>query len=516
MIPQFLRTESYNRGIAYSVFFNMLSKATAFLASLAIAFYFGTNAQTDVYFYALFVVGIIVGFVSNLNASVIIPESMRLYEQEGVQSSTAFVNLFLYAYAAIGLAATVAMLASPAASFALISRFDKHLLASNTRILYCILPLLASMLMLNFLTDVLTSKKFFTTPMLTGIVNSLFVLGFVVIFHGKYGVSSAAIGLSLAYFIQAVFLILLMRRILNWDFVFKRTVLGGRIWKNMLFTQLGSLSSVLAASVPMYLISGLGSGVISALNYGKQVSELPNSVITSQFSSVAGIKFNEQHAQKNYEETNRVFLAAARFLLFILVPVSFAGFAYSREIMTLLFKRGTFDAAATALSAKFLRFFVLSLPFYGISTLMARIFMAGQKIRESFWFQVLYNLLLVTVIYGCVSKFGGLGYPLALLIMNLFGALFYIYLTRAFFPYIHYVKALDYFSKIAALNLALILPIAYGTNLIGSPFLRLAVGSAVYGGLILYLNHRLGFNADMNTVLKKIRGASSYDFRPSS
>ena len=76
-----LKTESYRKGILYSVFFNFVARSIAFLNAFVIAFYFGTNSTTDLYFYVLSFVTIVAGFINGMDTFVLIPESMRLRHQ---------------------------------------------------------------------------------------------------------------------------------------------------------------------------------------------------------------------------------------------------------------------------------------------------------------------------------------------------------------------------------------------------------------------------------------------------
>jgi len=87
------KTESYRKGIIYSVFFNFIARGIAFLNALAIAFYFGNNNTTDLYFYILSFVTIVTGFINGMDTFVLIPESMRLRHQESETASMQFLKL---------------------------------------------------------------------------------------------------------------------------------------------------------------------------------------------------------------------------------------------------------------------------------------------------------------------------------------------------------------------------------------------------------------------------------------
>ena len=91
----FLKIESYQKGIAISSFFNIIAKIILFVNSIVIAYYFGTQTKTDIYFYVMSsIIGLIVTLISGLNLAVLLPESMRLREQESKEKSMQFLNFF--------------------------------------------------------------------------------------------------------------------------------------------------------------------------------------------------------------------------------------------------------------------------------------------------------------------------------------------------------------------------------------------------------------------------------------
>jgi len=501
---RFLITESYKKGIVVSVGFNLLAKALSFVTSLALACYFGTSAEMDVYLYSLFTVTIVIGFISSLNSYVIIPESMRLREQEGAEKSVAFLNLFIYGYAAIGALLTLTVLLDPVKIFLAISRFDGARLAANSGILYLSLPLFFLMLISNYLVDILTSRKFFTIPMIVSMGTNLCALLFIICLHDQLGVSSAVAGLVFAYAAQTVFLAGLLKYSLGWDFSFSAVKPGRSVLRNIFFAQLGNLATSLSSYAPLFLLSGLAQGTVSSMNYGRQLSEFPHNLVTLQFSSVAGIKFNELFAKKRGDEVNRVFISSAKILMFALVPVSCLSFAFSTEIITVLFMRGAFNAQSARISADFFRIFVLLLPFYAATTLVGRLFLASQKIRQSFLYQIGVNVLLVAGMVLCVHCFGALGYPASLLILHASNFYFCRCLMRVYFPEVRYGEVLRYFLKLAAVDSLLLYPIVLLAGAVPFPnlFLRLAAASGLYLALILWSASKFRIDRDIYELLQ--------------
>jgi putative peptidoglycan lipid II flippase len=504
----FLRTESYKSGIALSIGFSLLAKLIAFASSLVLAALFGTSGEMDVYLYSLFVATLVTSFISALNSSVIIPESMRLAGQSGERQSQELVNFFLYAYAAAGLGIAAVFIPAPAEVFGVISRFDTGVLAGNERLLYSSLPLFPLILVSTLLADVLASRKYFTVPILASMANNVFVLFCVLAFHGRLGVFSALLGLCFAYAAQSVLLLFMLRRRLGWEFGLPSRLPSRKVLGNSLFAQLGQLATAVSAYVPMFLLSGLDRGTVSAMNYGRQAAEFPNNFITQQFSAVAGIKLNELFANKQPGEVDRVVVASLKGLSFVLVPAALFGAFYSREIIGALFGRGAFGPESVESASGFFRLFALLLPLYAANSIVARLFLSAQKVREVFWYQIAMNLLLAGLIVLFVDRFGALGYPSALLAFYTFSLFSAGFLCAHYFPDVGYWNGVRYLGRITAINAVILLFVAEasGRLLPASPMAAAVLGAIFYFGVLAWISLRLGINEDFKRVWTGLKG----------
>lgn len=463
---------------------------------------FGTSGEMDVYLYFMFVATLVTSFISALNSSVIIPESMRLAGQSGERQSRELINFFLYAYAAVGLAIVAVFIPAPAEVFGAISRFDRAVLVGNEKILYFALPLFPLILVSTLLADVLASRKYFTVPILASMANNIFVLFCVLAFHGRLGVFSALLGLCFAYAAQSVLLLFLLRRRLGWEFGPPSRLPSRKVMGSSAFSQLGQLATAVSAYVPMFLLSGLDKGTVSTMNYGRQAAEFPNNFFTQQFSAVAGIKLNELFANKHLGEVDRVVVASLKGLSFVLVPVALFGAFYSREIIGVLFGRGAFGPESVEEASGFFRLFALLLPLYAFNSIVARLFLSAHKVREVFWYQIAMNLLLAGLIALFVSRLGALGYPSALLVFYAFSVFSAGFLCAHYFPDIGYWSGVRYLGRVTAINAATLLLVTEASDrlLPDSSMAAAVLGAAAYFGALAWISLRLGINEDFRRV----------------
>ena len=498
------KAESYKKGIALSTLYNVINKGLVFLSSIIVAYYFGTQIKTDVYFYAYNTILIFSAFITSLNASVLIPESMRLRIQQGELRAMQFLNYFFYLYVLVTAVICAILFLNPVNAFIIISDFPKESLQNEAAILLLATPLILLIPVVNLLTDILTSYKFFSIPMIAGIINGVFSILFVFLFHSVLDILSLLTGLIISYVINFIILVILLKKKLQWQFRFKRLHIDKRIWKNIAFAQAGNITTSLSSYAPLYLLSGFNTGIITSLNFAQQLSSIPTTLITNQFSSVSGIKFNELYAKKEFSEINRIFLSTTSFLLFILTAISSIFFLYSSSITSFFLEHGAFEKSGVANTSLFLQYLALLLPMLAINTLVARLFMAGQKIMQSFAYQAAFNIVLIFFIWVAIQKTGIIGYPMALIALHVLNVLICYILLKKFFPEINYGRMLLVFLRIIALNFFILILVMFVKGLLSFllGFVNLILGGMLYIIILSIVNWKMNLSPEINHFLK--------------
>lgn len=458
-------------------------------------FFFGTQASTDIYFYSIATIGMLIAFLIAIDNSVIIPESIRIREQETEKESQQFLTFFLYLYVAIGIIAIGILLIDPIAIFSSISKFNKVSLTKNIELLYWTIPLCFLMLITTYLIDILASYKYFTLPMIASAINSIFSLSIVIIFHHILELKSIVLGITIGYLINITSLLSIMYWQLQWNFVFKLISLRKKIVRNIFYAQAGNISSLFASYIPLYLLSGFNSGIITALNYGKNISEIPNQMITSQFSVVSGIKFNELVARHEFKKLNDIFLDTLKFLIFILTPISGLFFVFSDDIIKFLLMRGAFDSHSVNDTALFFKYFGLMLPLLAVNTIVARIFMATQKINYAFLYQIVTNLFQMISLFIFIKYLGIIGYPLAMILIYSISVIALYPILKITISDLEYLKVAIHFFVVVIINSTIGYAVYKFKYIMQSNYIiETILGSFIYLILLVLINESLNIN----------------------
>jgi peptidoglycan biosynthesis protein MviN/MurJ (putative lipid II flippase) len=499
-----IKAESYKRGMVLSVLFNIISKGILFLLTIIIARYFGSNIKTDIYFFVFGSMVLFSGFVNNIDTAVLIPESMRLREKADDKQAAAFLNSFLLIYFIVGILFTVFMYFFGIAAFSLVSKFSQADIYVYRNYFWLGSLFFIFMVLTNAINAILTSLKFFSVPMIISAVNSCIVIAAIFLLKADYDVLSIFIGGLIAYTVNLVIQLLVLKKMTGWHFVLSFSFIKKKVCHNIFYAELGQLATVATSMFPLYLLSGFGSGVISVMNYGKNIADIPNTLVTSQFASVSGIKLNEQIARQDYAGMNDTFLRTSKFLVFLLVPAGFFLFVCSRPIIDIFYLHGGFNVTSAAGAAVFMQLLAVTVFSIGINAMVARIFIAMQAMRPAFIYQVIMNLVLFSLIWGFVKYYGQYGYCYAVITLNIINLIGMFFMCRIIAPYLQYIALIRYLFLIIILNGIIAAAVYYVAGMIhaGSVF-KIAVLFTAWVIILAILNKLLHLDFNIEIWFKK-------------
>ncbi len=501
-----IRSEPYKKGAALSVLFNIVSKGILFLLIIIIARYFGSNLKTDIYFFVFATMILFSGFINSIDTAVLIPESMRIREQEGNDKAETFLNFFLLIYFFIGIAFLLLMYFFGTAVFGLISKFSEADILIYHNYFWLGSFFFIFHILTNYINSILTSLKYFSLPLLISSIKSCITIVCIFLLKEDYDVLSVILGGLAGYVFNLIFLLLVMKRNLGWKFGLKSAVIKNRTRKNIFYAALGQVATVLSSMFPLYLLSGFGSGIISVMNYGKNIADVPNTLLTAQFSNVIGIRLNEQVARGEHAGMNETFVRTSKLMLFILVPVGFYLFVFAVPVTKLFFSSKNFGAVDVAQTAMFLKLLAVTIFSIGINSMVSRVFIALQAVKQAFVYQVILNVLLIAAIWLCTRQYGPYGYPYAVIIVNLLNCLGMYIICKIIAPVIEYMAVLKYAALIIAVNAAIALLLYAAVDYFeAGTWLTVISGFLLYLIILLVLNKKFKLNTELGHIITHVK-----------
>ncbi|MCA1590569.1 MAG: hypothetical protein LC734_09320 [Acidobacteria bacterium] len=454
------KAESYQRGAVFSTALNIVAKGVIFLNTLVIAYYFGSNVSTDIYFFVLGLIVLIGTTVNGIDYLILVPETIRLRALESKESAERFINFFIYLYLLIGLCISTTVLISPTYVFGLFSKFDARALGEHYQILVVGSLVIVLHLLTSLISALLASLKYFTAPLLSGLINGLFAIAFTVAFHQTWGITGTIYGIALGYCLNFALLLVTLRRSEGWNFFNVRWISSQSTWADIGLMQVNILPVWLRNYLALYLLSGLGIGVITAVTIAQQLAGTIDILFTNQVLSVVGIKLSECNSRSAVATAGEIFAATAKSLLILIIPGVVVVSFYAHEIVQVFLSIRPLDPDVAANIELCLKYLILLAPFTMINSLCTRLFAAFQKLRRTVWPSLITHILflvltvLLTTIFGLpgflYSQIGG---------FVLLLALFFVIVKREF-PLIEFADVVRFAIMQTVVNLLILFAVA--------------------------------------------------------
>lgn len=483
---------SYRKGAALAVGATLAWKIVSFANALLIASYFGASGAADVYFYVILVMGFGVMFLQRMNAAAVIPEAMA-QDAQTPGGGRSLLNGFLYFYVVLAVALGVLGFWCPLRLAEVFSRFSAERLAAERGLLSLGFLLFGLQLLSSYLISVLEMYRRFASALFMPL-NALLPLLCLVCFGRTAGIVSMMYGFVASNAVQIAVFLWMLKKELSWRFLLFPARPGRMFAKNLASNQLVELANIVAGVLPIYLLSGLSAGLVSALNYARQLADSPTEIFTLRVTNVSKIQLTESAAKGNWEKLNADFLNAQHFLLFLLTPLAVFTAFYAPEIVTLFFKRGEFNAQDVRQAAAFLR------PLMGLMLLMVPVLMqnnvaaAARKLKEFLPYALAGIVLFIALTPLTMRWWGAFAYPYTQLACCFAGLYLNYLFFKKHFPPLCYGKSLRQAARILSVNVIALFPSAvYAFFFAGtSVFIKVFIGGVIFVAALFWLVRQSG------------------------
>ena len=261
-------------------------------------------------------------------------------------------------------------------------------------------------------SSVLHGFKHFLLPALAPVVYPLGIIAGALWLAPTMGTRGLAIGAVIGALLHlAVNVPLLLRLGFRWQPVLD---LKGERVRHVLWLMgprvldLGVFHIVMLATTNF--ASRLGAGSVSALEWGWEVMQLPETIIGTALGLVIFPTFADLAARGDQQGLVETLGDALQTLFFLMAPAAVALILLGRPLLEIVYQRGAFDASATRAVYLALSMYALGLPAHGALEVVARAFFAQKDTLTPLFVAAatgLFNLILAWLLMGPLAH-GGL------------------------------------------------------------------------------------------------------------
>ncbi|MGC8878096.1 MAG: murein biosynthesis integral membrane protein MurJ [Anaerolineae bacterium] len=470
-----------------------LAAGTGLLRNMLIARQFGLGAELDAYYAAFKLPDLLFTVVAGgALTTAFIPVFVQLLTTEGVMSAwrlaSAFTNLVFLAIAA--LAIPMALLAPWLVRAVIAPGFTAELQDETAALMRLILLSTVIFGVSSVQTGALHGFKHFWLPALAPVVYPLGTILGAVWLVPLWGIRGLAVGAVIG---ACMHLMVKIPALLHYHFrwwpvldVNATAVRRVAILFGPRVLDLGVFHLTVLATTN--LASRLGAGSVSALEWGWDAMQIPETMIGTAFGLVALPTLADMAARGDLRGLRNTLAGALRLVLALALPAACALIVLGQPLLQLLYQRGAFDAAATEVVYIALRFYALGLVAHVCLELVARAFFARQDTITPLFlatgsaaFNILLGILLMTPL-----GHGGLALANSLAVSGEVVVLFLI--LRRQIGCVHGHLILDALARLALATILMVVTMLAVQRLIEKTGTTIMVVASVgVSGLLSYL-----------------------------
>ena len=390
----------------------LAARVLGWVRLLVISTTFGAGTDLDAFFAAFRIPDLIFQLVAaGALGTALIPVLAGLFARDetarGWRVTSTVANLML---AALGMLAVVVFIFAPWIIPAVTPGFgqaqlDLTIHLSRIMLLSPILLALGSVA-----NSVLNARHHFLAPALAPIAYNIAIITAAFVLTPFFGIVGLAIGVVAG---SALHLLVQLPALRRYGFRYAPHVdLHDAAARQTLILMapravglgVGQLSLVIMTS----LASLLAVGSITAYTIAFTILQIPIGVIGVPLGIVALPAMSTELARGSVRGYTNLLVKSLRLILFVMLPATAFGIVLRRQIITLLFDYGKFDAYAVDLTADALFFFLLGLASESLIVILARAFYAGRDTLTPVVAAIV--AVVVNVVIG-VATVGTLGLP---------------------------------------------------------------------------------------------------------
>ncbi len=431
-------------------FYTIISRLLGYLRDILIAIFLGTGMLADAFFVAFRIPNTFRRLFAEgtFNAAFVPSYSSEMIK--GKKQSNKFANdiftllflglLFLIIIIEIFMPVFVSIIAP-----GFVGDFEKMEVAINlTRITF---PFLFFICLVSFFSAILNSHNKFAAAAAAPIILNI-VLILVLLFSKSLGdqlVYYLSYGVSLAGFLQLIFLYKYVSKYYSLEFIFKLKV-SNKV--KFFFKKL--LPSIFSSGVTQIniligtIIASFQASAVSYLYYADRIYQINLAIAGIAIGVVILPQLSKYIQSRKKDKILLIQNKALELSLFLSLPATIALIIGSEQIISALFGYGSFNQTSVSNSSLALYYFALGLPAFALIKVFSSFFFANQDTKTPFYISLISVIINIFISIYYFSEIGFIIIPIATTISSWFNSiLLFLFLKNRklfYFNQIFFVK----------------------------------------------------------------------------
>ena len=410
-------------------FYTVISRILGYLRDILIAIFLGAGFIADAFFVAFRIPNTFRRlFAEGTFNAAFVP----IYSSESVKSksrSNKFANeIFNFLFIGLLILVLIAEIFMPFVVSLIAPGFVEnkekiHLAINLTRITF---PFLLFVSLSSFFAAILNSHNKFAAASAAPIILNLILIGILI--FGKYLddqiIYYLSYGVSIAGFLQLVFLYQFVKKFYSLKFIFKLKINSKvKFFFNKLLPSIFSSGVTQINILVGTIIASFQASAVSYLYYADRIYQINLAIAGIAIGVVILPQLSKYVHLKKKNKIIQIQNKALELSMFLSLPASVALFIGSEEIISALFGYGSFSKEAVLKSAEALFYFGLGLPAFALIKVFSSFFFANKDTKTPFYISLISVLLNIFISLYFFKSIGFIIIPIATTISSWFNSI---------------------------------------------------------------------------------------------
>lgn len=355
---------------------NMLSRILGLVREILIGSFFGATGMTDAYFGAFKISNFFTQLLGEgALGSVFIPLYNEKRELEGKDKADDLIFSVLNLVFAFSTTVSIFMIFFSEYMLKIFVGFKDEARFNVANNLLKIMAFYFLFISLSgIVSAVLNNFKKFVISTSTALVFNLTIICGVLLFGKKYGIYGLGVSVLLSGLFQLLmqlpqFFMIVKRYKLIFDIKDKYI---REMFLLMIPTLIGIFGYQINEMIDTRFAAALTAGTVSALNYSSRLYLLPIGVFAISLSVVIFPNLSQAAVKKQMNVVKSQIERGLNMLAFFVIPSQIVLIFYSKEIVSLIYKRGAFSEDMIVVTSQALTFYSVGLLFFSTIHLLTR------------------------------------------------------------------------------------------------------------------------------------------------
>lgn len=320
-----------------------IGKAGGFMIPFFIATWFGTNKETDAFFFTYGLILFLAGIFAPVVENVIVPYLMEFKIND--ENNDLFVSNILILFSAFLFIILILLIFFAKPLLRVVTDFNAASVNIAYRVLLEISPLIFLLLWTSILTGILNTQKRFFLPAISPGFRAVVNLFVIYVFKNDYGIHAIPLGYVVGEMFRFIILFYIINKLNLFRFrpsfsIDHRVIL----FSKSAFFQIASMITIgINPFVDKTMASWLGEGSITILYYADRLYIIPVTFIVSGLLVTLLSHWSDLYYHEGTHSFVKMIKKSSITVFFITLPMMILFILFRYPILNLIFGRGSFS-----------------------------------------------------------------------------------------------------------------------------------------------------------------------------